>query len=132
MNERTNPTGKPRLTVALIGLITIALASCGLGESAAGDVQSGPPAAGVDAIQLAMNDDVFMPEVLQVPADTPVTLEITNEGSENHNFTIEDLNVSTGPMEPGDIVTVTFTAPAGNTEYICTWHGPMVGHLEAE
>lgn len=132
MNERSYRAAMPRLTVALIGLITIALVSCGLGESAAGDVQSGPPAAGVDAIQLAMDDEVFKPDVLQVPADTPVTLEITNEGSENHNFTIEDLNVSTGPMEPGATVTVTFTAPAGNTEFICTWHGPMVGHLEAE
>lgn len=132
MNERTNGARMPRLTLILIGLIALTLAACGLGESAAGDVQSGPPAAGVDAVQLAMNDDVFMPDVLQVPADTPVTLEITNEGSENHNFTIEDLNVSTGPMEPGAVVTVTFTAPAGNTEFICTWHGPMVGHLEAQ
>ena len=126
MNERSYRTAIPRLTVALIGLITIALVSCGLGESAAGDVQSGPPAAGVDAIQLAMDDEVFNPDVLQVPADTPVTLEITNEGSENHNFTIESLNVSTGPMEPGDVKTATFTPEAGTTEFVCTWHPGMV------
>jgi plastocyanin len=131
VNELRAGANRRLLTAVFIGLIAIAMVGCGLGESAAGDVHSGPAEPGTDAIQLAMDDEVFKPEVLEVPADTPVTLEITNDGEESHNFTIEGLNVSTGPMEPGAVSTVTFTAPAGQTEFVCTWHGRMTGHLEA-
>jgi plastocyanin len=108
--------------------LAVLLVGCA-GETASGDVRSG--AAGSGAIRVVMNDEVFQPDVLEVPAGTQVTLEITNAGEENHNFTIDDLDTSTGPMHPGDVMTVTFTAPKGTTEFRCTWHSGMVGGIVA-
>ena len=134
MAENTVSFRRP-LAAAAVGLLIVTLAACsGLGESSAGDVHRGPAASGAGAIELVMKDEVFQPDVLKVPANTPVTLEIRNAGKENHNFTIPELDVSTGPMNPGDVVTVEFTAPAGTTDFTCTWHeaSGMVGRLEAQ
>jgi plastocyanin len=109
-----------------VGLVVV-LAGCGKGETASGDVRSGPAAAG--AVRLVMEDDRFQPEVLEVPAGSPVTVEVRNDGNKNHNFTIDSLGVSTGPMRHGDVKTVTFTALKGTTEFICTWHRGMVGRI---
>jgi plastocyanin len=133
MSERNQPIRAGlTLRLGLIGFLAVVLSACGLGETAAGDVKSGPPAAGVEAVELVMHDSTFDPPNLTVPADTPVTLKVINDGQENHNFTIESLNVSSGPMKTGDVMTVTFTAPAGTTEFVCTWHDGMVGQLTAE
>jgi hypothetical protein len=39
-----------------------------------------------------------------------------------------------GENAAGDVVTLTFTAPAGTTGFTCTWHEEqaMVGRIEAE
>jgi plastocyanin len=118
-----------RLAAAALAMLVI-VAGCGLGETAAGDVQEG--AASGDAVLLVMKDNVFEPAVLDLPAGAPVTIEVRNDGEMNHNFTIEALNVSTGPMEPGDVMTVTFTPPAGTTEFVCTWHPEMVGQITSQ
>jgi plastocyanin len=111
-----------------VGLIVM-LAGCGKGETASGDVRSGP--AGAGAVRVVMEDSTFQPAVLEVPAGAPVTVEIRNDGNKNHNFTIDSLNVGTGPMHHGDVKTVTFTAPKGSTEFRCTWHQGMVGRIVA-
>jgi plastocyanin len=115
-------------TGVTVGLIVV-LAGCGKGETASGDVRSGPAAAG--AVRLVMEDDRFQPEVLEVPAGSPVTVEVRNDGNRSHNFTIDSLGVSTGPMHHGDVKTVRFTAPKGTTQFICTWHKGMVGRVVA-
>jgi plastocyanin len=120
-----NPSGR----LLLVGGLAALLTSCGLGETSAGDVQSGP--AGPDAVRVVMEDNVFEPEVLEVPANSQVTIEVRNEGQENHNLTIEELETSTGPMETGDVMTVRFNAPSGTTDFLCTWHSEMVGRIEA-
>jgi plastocyanin len=123
--------GRWRMVVAAgiaVGLI-VALAGCGKGETASGDVRSGP--AGAGAVRLVMEDDRFQPEVLRVPVGSPVTVEVRNDGKKNHNFTVDNLNVSTGPMHHGDVKTVTFTAPKGTTAFSCTWHKGMVGRIVA-
>lgn len=48
------------------------------------------------------------------------------QGQSNHNFTNTDLNVSTDPVKPGDVVTVAATVPIGTTRFVCTWHPGMV------
>lgn len=114
----------------VIGVATglaILLSACGLGEQRSGDVRPGP--AGAGATRVVMKDEVFQPDVLEVPAGSPVTIEVRNAGQENHNFTIDDLDVSTGPMHAGDVMTVTFTPPNGTTEFRCTWHPGMVGRI---
>jgi plastocyanin len=121
--------GRRRILVAIgaaVGLI-VALAGCGAGEKASGDVHKG--AAGAGAVRVVMQDDRFQPAVLRVPAGSPVTLEVRNDGQKNHNLTVAGLDVSTGPMHHGDVTTVRFTAPKGTTQFRCTWHQGMVGQI---
>jgi len=108
--------------------LAVLLGGCG-GQTASGDVRPGP--AGQGAMQVVMKDEVLGPNVLKVPAGSPVTIEVRNFGEENHNLTIDDLDTSTGPMQTGDVMTVTFTAPKGMTEFRCTWHPDMVGRIVA-
>jgi plastocyanin len=112
---------------ATLGLAVL-LGGCG-GETASGDVRPGP--ARQDAMRVIMKDEVFGPNVLKVSAGSPVTIEVRNFGEESHNLTIDDLDTSTGPMQTGDVMTVTFTAPRGMTEFRCTWHPDMVGRIVA-
>ena len=58
-------------------------------------------------------------------------VEVRNEGSDDHNFTIDVLNLSTGTIEPGQVKTATFTVPSGTTEYHCTFHPGMRGEIVA-
>ena len=101
-----------------------ALALNSLGETAAGDVRPGPATSG--ASKVVMRDNVFEPTTASVAAGTPVEIEIPNSGPASHNFTSEALNVSTGPMQAGDVKTVSVTVPSGRTQFICTWHQGMV------
>ena len=112
---------------ATLGLAVL-LGGCG-GETASGDVRPGP--AGQGAMRVIMKDEVFEPNVLNVPAGSPVTIEVRNFGEENHNLTIDALDTSTGAMQTGDVMTVTFTAPEGTTEFRCTWHPDMVGRIDS-
>lgn len=119
---------KKLLAIGVALGLALLLAGCA-GETASGDVR--PGLAGPGAVWMVMKDEVFEPDVLDVPAGSPVTIEVRNAGEENHNLTIDDLDTSTGPMEPGDVMTVTFTAPKGFTEFRCTWHRDMVGRIVA-
>jgi plastocyanin len=125
-----------RLIAGIAALVLVACAGAvvvlgnALGETAAGDVRPGPGRSG--ATQIVMHDDAFQPESVQVSAGAPATFELRNAGQSNHNFTSDGLNVSTGPMRPGDVVTVTANVPAGTTEFVCTWHPGMVIQITAK
>ena len=110
--------------VLVVGAAAVVVYGDALGENAAGDVRPGP--GGQGATQIVMQDDTFQPASVQVDAGVPATFELQNAGQSNHNFTSTDLNVSTGPMNPGDVVTVTATVPVGATQFVCTWHPGMV------
>src|SRR5262245_44273131 len=112
------------LQVAIVGGLAVVLAGCGLGETAAGDVPPGSADPGATAI--VMRDNSFEPASVTVPNGSAVQFEISNQGAVNHNFTSEALNVSSGPVKPGETVTVTVAVPAGATQFLCTWHPGMV------
>jgi plastocyanin len=78
-----------------------------------------------------MHDDEFAPTRLELPAGEQVTVEVTNDGSNQHNFTIDSLDLSTGTMSGGDVNTATFTVPDGTTEFRCTFHKDMTGTIVA-
>jgi uncharacterized cupredoxin-like copper-binding protein len=88
-----------------------ALGACG--AKASGDVHQGP--GGPDAIALVTRDNTFEPARLQRAAGEEVEIEITNEGDTTHDFTIESLELSTGPIEEGAVATATLTVPEGET-----------------
>lgn len=81
------------------------------------------------SVQLALQDDVFAPEMLRVPRGDEVTVEVKNEGDKPHTFTIRSLDVDTGTLQPGDSRQVTFTAPQEDAEFICEIHPGMTGTL---
>ncbi len=114
-----------RTSVVALSLTLIALTACARERS--GDVRQG--AGGADAVKVVMHDDEFDPDGLQLQAGTDVQVEVRNEGSQGHNFTIDALDLSTGTVEPGQVVTATFTVPTGTTGYHCTFHPGMNGEI---
>jgi plastocyanin len=74
----------------------------------------------------------FEPTVLTGSANQKITLEIANEGTAQHNFSITDQNVSVN-IEPGSSEEVEVTFPAsGTVEFCCSFHRAlgMAGQLE--
>ena len=114
------------LTRAGIALVALSLfAACGAERS--GDVSSGP--GGPDAIAVTAVDTAFEPARLEVTAGEEIEVAVTNEGGTTHDFTVEAPSLSTGPLEPGDVVTARFTVPEGETTFRCTIHGGMEGMI---
>jgi plastocyanin len=82
----------------------------------------------------ADNDEgfYFKPTILTGSASQSITLEIKNEGSVPHNFSIESLGVDV-TVEPGSSQQVDVKFPAtGTVEFFCSFHRSlgMVGELE--
>jgi nitrite reductase (NO-forming) len=90
-----------------------------------------PPAAdagGQTTFDVEMVDVAFSPTELVVPANTEITINLVNNGVAVHNFTIDELNVSSGDYAAGQTGTVTFNSGAsGEYEYYCS----IPGHKEA-
>lgn len=118
----------PRPAALPIAALAVLAAAC-TGPEASGDVTSGP--ADGEAVTVTAHDNDFAPGTVEVEAGQPVTLEVANEGSTRHNFVIEDLDVSSGTLDEGDVVTISLTAPEGTIEFVCTFHGGMRGEIVA-
>jgi plastocyanin len=110
-------------SAAIVAAALIFLTACG--ADASGNVSSGP--GGPDAVPVVAVDNAFEPARLELPASEEVEVEITNDGETTHDFTIEALDLSTGPIEPGEVATATFTPPESETTFVCSVHGGMEG-----
>ena len=117
-----------RTPVLTLAVILVVLTGCA--RERTGDVHEGP--AGSDAVKVVLHDDAFLPDALHLDAGAEVDVEVHNEGSNGHNFTIDALDLSTGTIEPGHVMTATFVVPNGRTEYHCTFHPDMRGEIVAE
>jgi uncharacterized cupredoxin-like copper-binding protein len=71
-------------------------------------------------------DIFFEPKELTIPANTDVTVNLTNEGAAAHNFSIDALGIDVD-LAPGAKEQVVINAPAGEYEYYCN----VPGHKEA-
>ncbi|HZD79623.1 MAG TPA: cupredoxin domain-containing protein [Actinomycetota bacterium] len=111
----------------LAAALALGLVACGSSRGGSGQIHEGP--GGPDAVKVVMEDSRFEPDPLRLPAGTKVTVGLTNEGDENHNFTIDALHLPTGTMASGDGVSATFTVPTGSTEFHCTFHPGMDGTI---
>jgi plastocyanin len=120
-------TGRLQGSAARSGVIaaSIALALAACGAQASGDVNAGP--GGPDAVAVVTRDNSFEPARLELPSGEEVEIEVTNEGGTTHDFTVESLELSTGPIEEGAVATATFTVPEGETTFVCSIHGGMDG-----
>lgn len=73
----------------------------------------------------------FKPTILQGSGGQSITLEIKNDGSVLHNFSITSMNVNV-TVEPGASQEVKVTFPqTGTVEYFCSFHHAlgMAGEL---
>ena len=89
--------------------------------------ESGASAA-PSTIDVEMVDIAFEPTEIRVPANTEITVNLTNSGVGSHTFTIDDLGVDSGQYAGGQSGTLTFNSGApGSYEFVCT----VPGHKEA-
>lgn len=112
---------------ALVVVAALAAAGCSGGAEASGDVADGPGSA--DAVGLVAVDSEFEPITLELPAGERVEVEVTNEGAATHDFTIDELQLSTGPIGGGAVATASFVVPDGETAFVCSLHAGMDGTI---
>jgi plastocyanin len=130
---------------ALLATLAFAAAGCGGSESGGSDDEGKTVTlAGVAAsdhgtkqvsgeAEVELDDDYFEPTVLQGKPGEKVELELKNEGSAEHNFTLDEQNVDQD-VEAGETATVTVTIPSsGQLSFYCKYHKDrgMAGALEA-
>ena len=123
-----------RLTRAgsMIGALalTSVLAACGTSTSSTsgGAPQASPTEAmGEQSVTLTAKDFMFDPATFSVVAGKSVTIKVTNTGTVQHNFTLDDksfadkdLNVD---LDAGKTVDITFTPKkAGSAAFHCEYH----------
>jgi plastocyanin len=120
----------------LVSLFALLLSACGGGgaEPSAEDAggQGAGSGSGQSDVTIVGLDNEFDPTKLEVPSDGEVTVEFKNDGETIHTFTSEELGFDTGNVDPGGTSTVTFDAPDGEVEFVCTIHAgtdDMVGTI---
>lgn len=126
------------IAAAVFGAVLFA--GCGGGDeressdntNGSGAVETEEPSEGA-AIKVEAKEFSFTPADLEVTADTPFTVEVTNVGAIEHNFVIEGYEDSEIKTTPGKTVTGEYTLPAGNYKIYCSIAGHeaagMVGTL---
>lgn len=105
-------------------------AACSPSSDASGDVSNGPAAGRV--VEVVAGDQFFEPAVLELRSGAELTLEVTNTGDTPHDFSIEELDLNTGTIEPGEVATATLTVPDKAIEYVCSYHSDMRGEIRPE
>ena len=137
------------LTAATVALITPA--ACSSGGSSASGSSSGSnkitigsdqandhgtqDATGTSTFTIGADNDssgyFFNPTILLGSAGQSITLDIKNDGSVQHNFSITSMNVNI-TIQPGASQEVKVTFPqTGTVEYFCSFHHAlgMAGEL---
>ncbi|MDP9302607.1 MAG: cupredoxin domain-containing protein [Actinomycetota bacterium] len=140
------------LFIAAAGAL-ITLAACSSSSSSASGSSSGASkitigsdqandhgtqdATGKTTFAIEANNDsggyYFNPTILQGSGGQSITLEIKNDGSVQHNFSITSLGVDV-TIQPGASQEVKVTFPqTGTVEYFCSFHHAlgMAGELSA-
>jgi uncharacterized cupredoxin-like copper-binding protein len=106
------------VSLYLVGLALIAgiVIVAGSGDGGSGG-SSAPQTISVELTEFAIEGDLMA-------SPGPVTLQVTNAGTMEHDLTIESLGTTTGSIAPGKTVTLDLgTLDAGDYEVICTVAG---------
>lgn len=97
------------------------------------------PTAG-NCVTIGLHDIYFDPNLVTIPANTPVTIVLPNKGVALHDFTVtdhknpdvENLNIHV-PVDPGKTLSVTLQAKPGTYYFYCNQPGHeaagMFGYL---
>lgn len=120
---------RPLLRFVTAGLLAAGLlAGCAGGATKSGDIKAG--AAEGDAVKIEAGDNFFKPESVTLQAGETVTFEIDNIGDRPHDWTVDDLELSTGTMSAGEIANATFVVPDNDLVFVCTLHRGMEGTIK--
>jgi len=119
--------GSPASTTGTTAMASPQASPCA--SPAAGAQTGGNPA-------VTMVDINFKPKTFTIPANTDVTVALTNSGAAVHNFNIDELNIHSGDYQPGQTGTITINAKPGTYTYYCNIPGHkdagMVGQLTVQ
>jgi plastocyanin len=135
-----------KLAVLLAALALLAAGCGGGGGGSQGESEEGSTQtiAGLQAndhgtkmvsqeTEVELDDNYFDPTVLEGNPGEKVKLELKNEGSNEHNFTLASQNIDQD-VEAGEDANVTVTIPqSGQISFFCKYHKTlgMAGALEA-
>lgn len=129
---------KRTITLFAVLLLAMTLAACGGGSDSGSEGEASPPAGDSapaaigESVDVSATEFAFDPAELSAPADTDVTVNLTNNGSVEHDWVIRDQDVK-AVATPGQTGTATFNLPAGAYTFYCSIPGHeaagMVGTL---
>jgi plastocyanin len=88
---------------------------------------------GMDEASVELDDFYFEPTIIKGTPGQQIQLELENEGSALHNFTLSEQSIDQD-VQPDGKETVTVTLPqSGQLEFFCKYHkgSGMVGALSA-
>ncbi len=121
--------GRRRYILGVASLVAaLIIASCGGPTAASGDIR--PGAAEGEAVEVVALDNEFEPSNLELEAGTEVTIEVGNQGQVPHNLVIDEIDLSTGTLDPGDVATATFLVPDSPVTFYCSFHPGMKGQQQ--
>jgi len=127
---------KKIITSFAVSLIVLLLASC----------SSPQPST---ALNVTLTEFVFTPDHFTVPAGQEITLNLTNNGADEHQFVIMKLGATVGAdfgdddlpnvywriqLKPGESQTTSFTAPTdpGDYQVVCGNQGHYIAGMVAK
>lgn len=107
---------------AALVLALVLLAACSGGDDTASDA----PAGDDGEIDVSMVDIGYEPDQVTIPADTTLTVHLSNDGAIEHDFQLED-GTGSDMLAPGDSTTLEIGPFTESTVAWCT----VPGHREA-
>jgi plastocyanin len=114
-------------SIAVMVLLMLGLAACSGDDGDSGGSTPSSASGGAGGLTITAEDFSFSPDTLEVPSGES-TITVTNSGSVEHNFTLDDDSVSED-VEPGESVTVTVDVSA-DAPFHCKYHpDQMTGTL---
>ena len=121
-------------SVVVVAVATgiLAIAGCGSDDETSSSGTS-KTSSGAKTTKLELDDNYFKPTTVTGDAGATVKLELENEGSAEHTFTVDAQKIDT-ELEGGKSATVSVKIPdSGTVEFYCRYHrgGGMVGKLSA-
>ena len=111
----------------VLATAALLLGACGGGGDEGGATGEGDGGGdGGTTLSVGATEFVFDPGTLSAPADEEVAIEVQNNGTIEHDFTIDEANLKIATPAT-ETASGTFTLPAGTYTFYCS----VPGHQQA-
>ena len=128
-----NKTIKMALAVTVLTFVAVGCGSDSDSKKGSGEVTTEAPSEATNApaaaqtISVGAKEFAFDPSAIEATADSEFTVELTNTGVIEHDFTITGQESAKIVAAGGATASGSFTLSAGTYEYFCS----VVGHKES-